>query len=143
MPYIKGINTKIKSLFYPHHHNLWGGFYILHPSELIAQEKGKYVVTWGLGELGLRAVKNGTNYIYPFIIDSVFKENSWSLKATIQAFGVSETTPISSSTVTLSNTSHQHFFELPPFIQLKITIENVLSIPITESTVKPIFIYTA
>jgi hypothetical protein len=145
--------TNLKSLFYHCHHGIWGGFHVLHPSEYVAP-KGKFVVKWGIGELGLRAVKDGTNYIYPFMIDSHFKNAAMSVTLLVEAFGINlnnpknpaalgNKAPIYTSTKTISNATPKFSFDIPPCTYISVTITNPLTIAIVDSIIKPILIYTA
>jgi hypothetical protein len=121
---------------------MWGGFYILHPSEHLAKHD-KYYIQYGLGQLGIRAYKNASDkFVYPFVIDSNFDTNDMQVDILLETFGVFKD-PSLSTTITLDNTNHYYQFELPPFNILQLTIENTLDIPITKSTIKPVFIYTA
>jgi hypothetical protein len=129
-----------KSLFYNCFHELYGGFYILHPSEYVAPN-GTFDITWGVGELGIRATREASVWSYPFIIDSQFKLDSMKLTLTLTAYGVYKD-PLYKSIVILSNQQHYYEFNLPPFISLKLTLLNETQFSITDSTVKPIFIYS-
>jgi hypothetical protein len=132
-----------KSFFIDSFHDLWGGFYILHPSEILGP-KDKFIVNFGLGSLGLRAYKNATDdFVYPFIIDSNFHTNSMEVQVTLQTFGAFKD-PSSNDTFNLSNSNHQKQFELVPFQVLRIIVENTSeSLSIIKSTIRPVFIYTA
>jgi hypothetical protein len=122
---------------------MYGGFHLLHPSELIAPHS-KYYIAWGLGSLGLRAIK-GTNggYVYPFTLDSEFFNDTMELDIILNIYGVNTKSTLHTFTFTLSNSDHIKSFEFPPFVYLEFIVGNNTEFVITKSIVKPIFTYTA
>jgi hypothetical protein len=124
-------------------HGIWGGFYILHPSEYLAEIKGKFSVTWGIGELGLRAIEDTSNdYIYPFAIDSKFDNSNQEVSVKLEAFSIRDVVTYTKDTV-LSNLNQKETYKIPLCRMIKITVENSSIYPVYNSTIIPVFTHIA